>query len=187
MTNTTQLLLITTATLLFVGCSNQEMQVANTLANTTASTSGVNQSPMNSSDVLPSSASQIGAVQGQAIGAATLANPVVVGMGAYAAAQDAKIGTENKAAHKKLSNVMANSDQVNNNVANSRVVAYNQKMGTNYRTMEELQDSVKVSGYNEEQGTQFKTFTQVREDYNKKNGTAFASDKELRDWIAENR
>lgn len=188
MKKTTQLLTITTTALLFLGCSNQEMQVAQTLANSAASASGVTpSSPMKSSDVLSSAESRAGFVQGQAIGASTLANPAVLGMGAYAAAQNAKRMEENKKSYNQLSNMMENSDQANDQVANVWVRAYNKKYGTNYRTMEELQDSAKVSGYNEQYGTQFKTLTEVREHYNKEKGTNFKTDQELRDYIAANR
>lgn len=80
-----------------------------------------------------------------------------------------------------------NYEQVDLNVSNTLVNLYNQKEGTNFRTLEALQDAIKVMGYNEKEGTTCKDLDEVRMDYNRKNSTNFKSNKEFRDWIAKRR
>lgn len=72
----------------------------------------------------------------------------------------------------------------NNKKAYQRI---NTLMGTNFNSMHELQDYMRINAYNKYEGTNFKTFTEVRKDFNKKKGTIFETDQEFREFIAENR
>ena len=60
---------------------------------------------------------------------------------------------------------------------------YNYKFGTNFTTMQQVQDDMKVRQYNAMQNTRFTTLTQVREDYNRRYHTNFRTNQEFRDWI----
>ncbi len=191
MKKTTQLLTITTTALLCLGCSNQELQVAQTLANSaasaSASTSGSNVGTATVGNMLSSSAAQQGVAQSQVIGAQMMMNPAVLGVGAIGTAINEKNMAKNREGFSKVTELAVNSDQANNSMQNMMVRAYNQKHGTNFKTFTDIQDFAKVTGYNKQQGTQFNTLAEVREHYNKQKGTNFQTDQEFRDWIAKNR
>lgn len=184
------LTLLTTMTLVTSGCSPQAMQIAQAVAGNTI---GASSRPATMQDKLTQTLtktnvpSKKGFLQGQAIGAKMLSNPAMLGVGALGSIQDQRNKAANKAAFGKLSSMMSNPDAVNNTMENRMLQAVNQQNGTHFGTMQELQDSYKVSGYNEEEGTHFTTLRQVRLDHNKKKGTTFLTDKAFRDWIAEDR
>ena len=171
-------------TAFFAGCSNQEVALANSMANSAAASTSVNSSSFNPNSVLSSSASRQGLAQSQVIGAQMMMNPAVIGVGAVGTAISEKNKAENRAAYGKLSTMMDDPDKANSSMGNQMVKAYNQQNGTNFRSMQELQDHAKVTGYNEQEGTKFKTFDEVREDYNKKKGTKFKNNNEFRAYIA---
>ena len=133
--------------------------------------------------MMRSSASQKGFLQGQAIGAQMLANPVVVGVSALSMAQSRRNEAKNREAYVKLQNYMANADSHNAKVANAMVANYNRQMGTHYTTMRELQEAIKIEGYNKNEGTHFKTLSEVREDYNRKHGTNYQTDQAFREAL----
>ena len=170
---------------LFSGCSNQELALANSLANGAIASTGVNSSSFNPSSMLSSSASRRGLAQSQAIGAQMLRNPAVLGVGALGTAISEKNQAENRAAYGSLSAMMADPNKANSAMEKFMVRAYNKKYGTKYRTMQELQDSVKVNEYNKQEGTKFQNFDEVREDYNRKKGTKFKNNNEFREYIAK--
>ncbi|HIQ46445.1 MAG TPA: hypothetical protein EYH57_02370 [Sulfurovum sp.] len=172
---------------LFSGCSNQEFALANSLANSATASTGVNSSSFNPNSMLSSSASRSGLAQSQVIGAQMLMNPAVLGVGALGTAISEKNKAENRAAYGKLSAMMADPNKANSTMEKHMVRAYNKKYGTKYRTMQELQDSAKVSGYNKQEGTKFQDLDGVRKDYNRKKGTKFKNNNEFREYIAKTR
>ncbi len=173
------------ATAFFNGCSNQEVALASSLANSAAASTGVNSTSFNPNSMLSSSASRQGLAQSQVIGAQMMMNPAVLGVGAVGTAISQKNAAENRAAYGQLSAMMADPNKANSSMEKQMVKAYNQKYGTNFRTMEALQDAVKIGGYNKQEGTNFKTFDQVRKDYNGKKGTDFKNNKEFRAYLAK--
>jgi len=172
---------------LFSGCSNQQLALANSLANSATASTGVNSSSFNPNSMLSSSASRSGLAQSQVVGAQMLMNPAVLGVGALGTAISEKNQAENRAAYGKLSAMMADPNKANSTMEKYFVRAYNKKYGTKYRTMQELQDSAKVSGYNKQEGTKFQDLDGVRKDYNRKKGTKFKNNNEFREYIAKTR
>ena len=170
---------------LFSGCSNQEIALANSLANGATASTGVNSSSFNPNSMLSSSASRSGLAQSQVVGAQMLMNPAVLGVGALGTAISEKNKAENRAAYGKLSAMMADPNKANSTMENQMVRVYNKQYGTKFRNMEELQDHAKVSGYNKQEGSKFKNLDEVRLDYNKKKGTKFKNNREFRAYIAK--
>ena len=171
---------------IFNGCSQQEVAMANTLANSTmaSQSAGSNVGTSTVGNMLSSSAAQQGYAQSQVIGAQMMMNPAVIGVGAVGGAISAKNQAQNKAAFEKMTDLYVNSDSVNNSMEMKMVQIYNKKHGTNFKNMQELQDFAKIKGYNKQQGTNFTSFTEVREDYNKKNGTQYKTDNEFRKAVS---
>lgn len=177
------------AVVLFSGCSNQEVALANSLANSAVGASGVTSGgsgSFNPHSSLKSPDAVSGMAQSQVIGAQMMMNPGVIGAGAVGTAISEQNKAENRAGYKKVSALMDDPDTTNDHYSTMMVQAYNKQNGTHYRTMQELQDAAKIQGYNKQSGTNFKTFKEVRLDYNKKKGTDFKTDKQFRDWIEEN-
>ena len=127
-------ILITTITIgiLFSGCSNQELM----MAQSAASGASITQSTASSFNA---SLNQVGVAQGQAVGYSMLANPVTLGMYGVAGVLGAKTVEANKKGYANMNHMMANQ-----NVANDMVQAYNKKYGTHYTSMSELQNSQKI-------------------------------------------
>lgn len=176
---------IIAAALFFSGCSQQEVALANTMANSAASASGVTggSSAFNPNASLASPAAA-GMAQSQVIGAQMLANPAVLGVGAVGTAISAHNEAQNKAAFGKVTELYADSDGANSQMEMMMVNSYNKQKGTHFKNMQELQDYAKITGYNKQEGTKFTTFTQMREDYNKKQGTQYKTDREFRAAIS---
>ena len=118
--------------ILFSGCSNQEVMMAQSVANGAVATQGT-------ANYFNASLNQVGVLQGQAAGYSTFANPMALGTIAAAGALSAQRAAENKKSYKKLNTMMANQ-----NVSNDIVKSYNKKYGTNYRSMAELQNAKKI-------------------------------------------
>jgi len=117
---------------LFSGCSNQELMMAQSVANGAVATQGT-------ANYFSTSLNQVGVVQGQAAGYSTFANPMALGTIAAAGALSAKRAEDNKKSYKKLNKMMATQ-----NISNDIVKSYNKKYGTNYRSMAELQNAQKI-------------------------------------------
>ena len=128
-------ILIVTVTLmgiLFSGCSNQELMMAQ------SAVSGASLTPSTAS-AFNASLNQVGVAQGQAVGYSMLANPMTLGMYGVAGVLGAKAVKANKKGYANMNHMMANQ-----NVANDMVQAYNKKYGTHYTSMAELQNSQKI-------------------------------------------
>jgi hypothetical protein len=163
------------------GCSQQEMALAQTMANSAIGTSasGISTGSAMNTGILTSSDALKGVGQSQAIGVQMLANPAVVGVGAVSMAIDAKNREKNRKSFDKITNLYANSDSVTSSIEAKIVQSYNRQHGTHYTSMQQLQDSAKVQGYNEKFGTHFQTLDDVRIDYNKRHGTNYKTTTEL--------
>lgn len=191
------LLAATASAVSMSGCTPEAMQVLQAAAsasngqgtggNLVSALAGGMTQPRNTNalagKMMRSSASQKGFLQGQAVGAQMLANPVVVGVSALSMVQSKRNEAKNREAYGKLQNYMANTDSHNAKVANAMVASYNRQMGTHYTTMQELQEAVKIEGYNKSEGTHFKTLSEVREDYNRKHGTNYQTDQAFREAL----
>jgi outer membrane murein-binding lipoprotein Lpp len=167
---------------LFSGCSQQEVQLASSLANSAAGSVGTHNAPVNQLQTLSSPAGA-GMLQSQVIGAQMLTNPAVLGVGAVSTAISEHNKAQNQKAFGNISSMYVNSDQINSRMEGMMVQAYNKKYGTQYRTMAQLQEAVMIEGYNEKCGTKYTTLSQVRVDYNKRKGTHFETDNEFRVWL----
>ena len=80
-----------------------------------------------------------------------------------------------------------NSDKMNNSMEAMMVKSYNQKYGTRFTSMAQLQESVKIQGYNEKHGMKYASLGEVRQDYNKRKGTNYKTDAEFRAFISSGR
>ena len=183
-TLTTVTVLALTGTL-FSGCSQQEAQLANSLANSAVRSVG-NPNSVNQLKTLASPAG-VGMLQSQVIGAQMLANPAVLGVGAVSTAISEHHKAQNKKAFGDVTDMYVNSDKVNSGMEGMMVKAYNNKYGTHFTSMAQLQEATKIQGYNEKYHTKYRTLSEVRVDYNKRNGTHFKTDKAFRKWLADNR
>ena len=128
-------ILIVTVTLmgiLFSGCSNQELMMAQSAVR------GASLTPSTAS-IFNASLNQVGAAQGQLIGYSMLANPVALGMMATVGAISKQNAEDNKKSYAKMNKMMENQD-----ISNDMVKAYNKKYGTHYKNMKELQNSQKI-------------------------------------------
>ena len=96
---------------LFSGCSQQEAQLASTLANSAANSVG-NPHSVNQLKTLASPAGA-GMLQSQVIGAQMLANPAVLGVGAVSTAISERNKAQNKKAFGDVSDMYVNSDKIN--------------------------------------------------------------------------
>ncbi len=168
---------------IFTGCSQQEAQLANSLASSAVNSVGTPNASVNNLKTLASPAGA-GMVQSQIVGAQMLMNPAVLGVGAVGTALSEHNKAQNRKAFGDVSNMYVNSDRVNNQMEGMMLQAYNKKYGTHYRTMAQAQEATKIQGYNKKYGTKYTTFSQVRVDYNKRKGTHFKTDNEFRAWIA---
>ncbi len=178
---------ITTITLIGVmltGCSQQEAQLANTLASSAVNTVGTPNSSVSNIKMLASPAS-VGMMQSQVIGAQMLMNPTVLGVSAVSGAISQKNMRQNTKAFGDMSDMYVNSDRTNSKMEGMMVQAYNRKYGTKYKTMNQIQEVTKIQGYNEKYSTKYTTLSQVRVDYNKRKGTQFKTDNEFRAYIAK--
>jgi len=171
---------------LFTGCTQQEAQLANTLASSAVHAAGTSNASVNNLNTLASPAGA-GMVQSQVIGAQMLMNPGALGAGAAATALSEHHKAQNRKAFGDISNMYVNSDRMNSQMEGMMLQAYNKKYGTHYRTMAQAQEATKIQGYNKKYGTRYTTLSQVRVDYNKRKGTHFKTDNEFRAWIAKNR
>ena len=169
---------------LFSGCSQQEAQLAQSLVGSAASLATPNTS--NTLNTLASPAG-VGMAQSQVIGAQMLANPTVLGVGAVSTAISEHNKAQNKKAFGDVTDMYVNSDKMNSGMERMMVKAYNQKYGTKFTSMRQLQETEKIKGYNQKYGTKYSTLSELRVDYNKRNGTDFKTDTAFRRWMAENR
>ena len=129
-----KIILITTiaAAILFSGCSNQELVMAQSAASAASLTQGT-------ASTFNASLNQVGVVQGQAVGYSMLANPMTIGMYGVAGVLGAKAVESNKKGYANMNKMM-----VNQNISEDMVKAYNKKYGTRYTSMAELQNSQKI-------------------------------------------
>ncbi len=169
---------------IFTGCSQQEAQLANTLASSAVNASGTPNASVNHMKTLASPAGA-GMLQSQVVGAQMLANPAVLGVGAVSTAISEHNKAQNRKAFGNVSDMYVNSDLMNTQMEGMMVQAYNKKYGTHYKTMAQVQEVTKIQGYNKKYGTKYTTFSQVRVDYNKRKGTHFKTDNEFRTWLAK--
>jgi len=171
---------------LFTGCSQQEAQLAQSLAGSAASSMATPNTSVNTLNTLASPAG-VGMAQSQIIGAQMLANPAVIGVGALSTAISEHNKAQNKKAFGDVTDMYVNSDKVNSGMEGMMVKAYNQKYGTKFTSMRQLQETEKIKGYNQKYGTKYSTLSELRVDYNKRNGTDFKTDTAFRKWMADNR
>jgi len=176
---------VSLAVMLFSGCSNQEAALANSLANSAAGASGVSSGSgsFNPNSSLTSPAALKGMGQSQVIGGQMLMNPGVIAAGAVGMAVSEHNQAQNKAAFGKMTDMYVNADKMNSSMEEMMVKSYNQKYGTHYRSMVELQEATKIAGYNKKYGTKYTKLGEVRRDYNKRKGTHYKNDKEFRNFI----
>ena len=170
----------------FTGCSQQEAQLANTLASTAVNAAGSPHASVNNLKTLASPAGA-GMVQSQVVGAQMLMNPGVLGAGAVGTALSEYNKAQNRKAFGDISNMYMNSDRVNSQMERMMLQAYNKQNGTHYKTMAQAQEATKIQAYNKKYGTKYTTFSQVRVDYDKRKGTHFKTDNEFRAWLANSR
>ena len=165
------------AALIFGGCSQQEVALAQSMANSgaAAAASGKGAGVGNSmvANTLSSPAAMGGMAQSQVIGAQMLANPVTLGVTGLGMALSAQHEAENRRGFNQLMEMMEHSDKYNHNMEMTMVHAYNKQHGTHYKSAQELQYAVKVQGYNKQYGTRFKNMDEVRIDYNRRHGTDY--------------
>jgi len=171
------------AALLFSGCTQQEMALAQSMANSGAAVaaSGKGTSVGNSlvANTLSSPAAMSGMVQSQVVGAQMLANPALLAVGGVGTALSEQQKAKNRKAFGKVTELYVNSDSVNHGMESMMLREYNRQHGTHYKSMRELQYAAKVQGYNKKYGTRFKTMEEVRVDYNRRYGTDYKSVEQL--------
>ena len=181
-------LALTTLTMMS-GCTPQAMQAIEVMQGMAAVRSGsgtvgsalaqgalqhTGGSPV-SGNILKSAASQKGYVQSKVIGAKMLANPALMGVGAVSMAISKHNEAKNRAAFGDVAELSANADKVSSNMETMMVKIYNKKHGTHYATMAQVRQAVQIEGYNQKHGTHCQTLTDLRTDYNKRNGTSYQS------------
>lgn len=123
---------VTLMGMLFSGCSNQELMMAQSAANGAMGA-------QSTASYFNASLNTVGVVQGQAAGFSTFANPMALGTIAAVGALSAKRAEDNKKGYADMTSIMASQD-----MSGDMVKAYNKKYGTHYRTMAELQHSQKI-------------------------------------------
>lgn len=101
-------------------------------------------------------------LQGQAVGAQLTLNPAVIGTTAITEAMDAKKQRENEEAFRKLQKLDVNA--LYNQYAQQAVLQYNKEHGTNFKSLNEINEFLQIEEYNKKYGTKFTTIEQVKND-----------------------
>jgi len=105
-----------------------------------------------------SKASQV--AKGRAIGAQLANRPSALGVSAVSHAISRQNQIKNLNSFNELKNLF-DSGKLNRHYTNQILDHYNKKYGTNFKTIEQLQDFVRVQEYNKEYGTNYKSVKEI--------------------------